>query len=211
MNTTPRAVNQGRFDSYLRTYARSARSFGKTVWLRPFHEMNGNWYPWGYGKPGSSPYEVRQSFRRVVDIFRKEGATNVKFVWCPNTDSVPNVADNEIRDYWPGAYYVDILSIDGYNFGGTSWRSFYNTFRNSYAAVTALDPNKPVFIAEVASAPSYGSNTKAGWIRNMFTVLPTSFPRVTGFSWFNANKERDWRIESDGASLAEFRARAVTF
>lgn len=39
-------ISGGSLDTYLRTFARSAKAFGRTIWLRPFHEMNGTWYPW---------------------------------------------------------------------------------------------------------------------------------------------------------------------
>lgn len=31
---------------YITTWAGQLRSYGQTVYLRPMHEMNGNWYPW---------------------------------------------------------------------------------------------------------------------------------------------------------------------
>jgi hypothetical protein len=45
----------------------------------------------------------------------------------------------------------------------------------------------------------------------MFKVIPSSFPRIAGVSWFDADKGNDWRIESDSASLAAFSAGAATW
>ena len=56
-----------------------------------------------------------------------------------------------------------------------------------------------MFIAEIACSPTGGD--KAAWLTDMFNVVPTKFPRFIGITWFNANKERDWRIESSTASL----------
>ena len=39
----------------------------------------------------------------------------------------------------------------------------------------------------------------------MFRVLPSAYPRVCGVVWFDALKERDWRIESSDDSLAAYR------
>lgn len=198
------SISGGKYDSYLRTYARAAKSYGKTVWLRPLHEMNGNWYPWGGTVNGNNPAHFNAAWRRIRTIFKQEGATNVKFVWCPNTDSVPGTSANAIAKYWPGASYVDYVAIDGYNFGsgGSKWRSFSSVFGASYKTVTKLT-TKPVFIAETGCSATGGN--KAAWVADMFRVLPTSFPRIRGIVWFNANKERDWRIESSSASLSAFK------
>jgi beta-mannanase len=199
-------ISGGAHDNYLRTYARDAKAFGKTVWLRPLHEMNGNWYPWGGTVNGNNPSDFTSAWRHIVNIFREEGATNVKFMWCPNAESVPNTSANSISAYWPGDDYVDYLSIDGYNAGVSStsaWRSFSSVFSASYAAVTKLSA-KPVYIAEISCSPDGGN--KATWISDMFRVLPTQFPRIKGVVWFNKNSSRDWRIESSSESLAAFKA-----
>jgi hypothetical protein len=163
--------------------------------------MNGNWYPWGGTVNGNTPAAMVAAWRHIHDIFVSEGATNVKFVWCPNVDSVPNTSANSIASYWPGDGYVDMVGLDGYNFGGTAWRSFSQTFSSAYAKVTSLT-SKPVIVAEIACA-GVGGN-KPAWISDMFKVIPASFPRIAGIAWFDANKECDWRIESDTASLAAF-------
>lgn len=198
------AISRGDYDAYLRTYARAAKAFGSEVWFRPMHEMNGNWYPWCGTVNGNSPAAFVPAWRRIRDIFAAEGATNVKFVWSPNADSVPNTAANSIAAYWPGDAYVDYLALDGYNFGsttGSSWRSFDDVFGRAYTSVTALSA-KPLFIAETACSPTGGD--KAAWISQMFASIPARFPRITGVTWFNTNKECDWRLESSPASLSAF-------
>jgi len=53
----------------------------------------------------------------------------------------------------------------------------------------------------MASAAGTG---KAAWIKAALTVQLYKHPEVKGWLWFNQNKERDWRINSDAASLAAF-------
>ena len=43
-----RAIAAGRYDAYLRSYAAAVRAYGGRVVLSFGHEMNGNWYSWGY-------------------------------------------------------------------------------------------------------------------------------------------------------------------
>ena len=203
-----KSISGGSMDTYLHTYAKNAKAFGKTLWLRPFHEMNGNWYPWGGTVNGNTPADLIVAWKHVKDIFTAEGATNVKFVWCPNASSVPNTAANAISAYWPGDAYVDYVALDGYNWGGTSWTSFSGVFGTAYAAVTALSA-KPVFIAETGSSETGGS--KSAWVADMFKVIPTSFPRIVGVTWFDENKEHDWRVDSSSASLAAFKLGVATF
>ncbi|MFA5844149.1 MAG: glycosyl hydrolase [Coriobacteriia bacterium] len=206
------AIVSGAWDAYLRRYAADAKAFGRTVWLRPLHEMNGNWYPWAGTVNGNSPEEYVAAWRHVRDIFRAEGADNVRFVWAPSSDSVPAVPENAIARYWPGDAYVDYIAFDGYNFGSSAswstWRSFADTFGRAYAEVTPLTA-KPMFIAETASSTDGGD--KAAWIADMFRVIPQRFPRIQGVCWFNVAKEADWRVESSPGTLASFSLGAASF
>ena len=199
-----KAISGGSFDTYLHTYARAAKAFGSEVWLRPLHEMNGNWYPWGGTVNGNTPADFAPAWRHIHDIFVAEGATNVKFVWAPNADSVPGTGANAISAYWPGDAYVDYMALDGYNFGtgsGGPWRTFGDVFGSAYSSVTALS-SKPLFIAETACS-TVGGN-KAAWIADMFASLPARYPRIVGVTWFNANKEQDWRVECSSACITSF-------
>ncbi len=202
------AISGGSFDAYLRRYARDAKAYGKTVWLRPLHEMNGSWYPWAGTVNGNKPADFVGAWRHIHDIFAEEGAGNVKFVWCPNATSVPNTSANSIPSYWPGSSYVDFMGIDGYNFGGSDWHSFSGVFGSAYSTIAKLS-SKPIIIPETACSPVGGD--KAAWIADMFDVLPKAFPRVSGLVWFNTNKEKDWRIESSAATLKAFKSGASTF
>ncbi len=199
-------IASGNFDSYIRSYAQKAKDSEVTIWLRPFHEMNGNWYPWCGTVNGNSPQDFVSAWRHVVNIFRQEGANNVLFVWSPNFESVPNTSNNSISNYFPGDNYIDIIGIDGYNWGTTQswskWQSFRNGFYNSYNKVTSLS-NKPVIIAETGSTEIGGD--KATWIRNMFETIHHDFNQIKGLIWFNVNKECDWRIDSSSKSLQAFK------
>lgn len=74
----------GRHDDYIRQYARDVAAWGRPVYLRPFHEMNGDWNAYGAGKADNTPQKLVLAWRRVHRIFDDEGATNVKWVWSPN-------------------------------------------------------------------------------------------------------------------------------
>jgi len=196
-------ITAGAHDAYLRNFARDARAFGHPILLRPLHEMNGSWYPWCGTLNGNAPDDFVGAWRHIHDVFTQEGADNVRLVWCPNAESVPDTPLNEIGEYWPGEAYVDYVALDGYNSGAPNrWRDFGDIFGGGYRDVTMLT-NKPLFIAETGCAMVGGD--KGAWIEEMFGELSSSYPRVKGVVWFNARKERDWRIESSPQSLAAFR------
>jgi hypothetical protein len=201
------AINNGSKDAYIRNFAAAAKAYGGVVYLRPFHEMNGDWYPWGGSVGSNSASQLVSAWKHVHDVFAAQGATNVKFVWCVNNDSVPNTSANSISAYWPGDAYVDYATLDGYNAGTTqswsSWRAFADLFAASYRTVAGLT-TKPMFIAETSSVEQGGS--KAAWVASMFADIPTKLPRLTGVCWFDANQSYDWRIESSTASAGAFRS-----
>lgn len=211
------SFTRGDHDEYLRAWAREAKAFGHTVWIRPFHEMNGNWYPWAGTVNGNSPADFVPAWNHVRDIFREEGATNVKFVWCPNIESIDAAGNvgtkaNAISVYWPGADNVDHIALDGYNFGpdsGLQWRSFEDLFAKPYAEVSALATTTPIFVAETGCANVGGD--KALWIRDMFKVIPERFGRIEGVCWFNAKQSpSDWRVTSTQRSVDYFVAYSST-
>jgi Glycosyl hydrolase family 26 len=189
----------GNYDDYIRRWAVATRDYGQSVYLRPFPEMNGFWTSW-HGQPE----KLVIAWRHIVDIFRAEGAHNVKWVWSPNITDEPNVESNFLERYYPGSDYVDILALDGYNWGNlrpyTVWKSFEEIFAEPYDRLVALGP-QPIWIAELAST-EHGGN-KAEWINSMFAS--TAFPRIEALVWFNENKETDWRIDSSAEALQAFR------
>jgi hypothetical protein len=58
-------------------------------------------------------------------------------------------------------------------------------------------------IGETASAEQGGS--KANWITDALGNGINSMPKIKAIIWFNANKEKDWRIESSATSQNAFK------
>ena len=193
------AISEGRYDNYLYDWAKSVREIQAEVYIRIFPEMNGNWTTWH-----GNPKELVAAWQHIVNVFEVEGATNVRWVWSPNVTDEPATEANRMELYYPGARYVDVLALDGYNWGTTrpytAWKPFEEIFRTPYERVTALG-RQPLWLAEVAST-EYGGD-KAEWINAMLSN--TAFPRINAVIWFNENKETDWRIESSRQSLSAFR------
>ncbi len=190
----------GVYDAYVREWAHGVRAAAGTVYVRIFPEMNGEWAPWN-----GDPEGLKAAWRHIVDLFAAEGATNVRWVFSPNVTDEPRTPENALERYYPGADYVDVLGLDGYNWGDAKpaigWRSYEDVFEDGYARIAGLG-DQPVWLAEVASSEAGGD--KAAWVDDMLNS--TAFPRVEAIVWFNEDKEADWRIESSFRSLQAFRA-----
>lgn len=196
----------GDIDADLRRWARQLDRLDQPVLLRFMHEMNGNWYPWSVGHRGNTAAHVVSAYRHAWQVFQEEGATDVQWVWSPNTGAPAGV---RYAALYPGDQYVDIVGLDGYNggdalprFGG--WKSFREIFEDSLDEVARLT-DRPVMIAETGSAESGGD--KAAWISNMFKFLDGRRD-VSAVLWFQVDKanqgEVDWRFDSSGASRGAF-------
>jgi len=210
-------IIDGSYNSYLLGYALQVKSYGKPLFIRIGHEMNGDWYPWGgknnggatltgFGDPAKpdGPERFVAAFRRVRRMFDSLGVTNVAWIWCPNNYSTPYEDWNQPENYYPGDDAVDWIGFDGYNWGTSQtwsgWTSFYDTFKDAYARFK--NSPKPLMIGEFASAEVGGD--KGQWIRDAFLFTQLAFPRIKAITWFNINKETDWRINSSEAALSAY-------
>ncbi len=199
-------INNGSKDAYITRMANAMKSYGREIWIPLMHEANGNWYSWAIGDSTVNTNDTyKAAYRRVVTIFRNQGAANVK--WIFNINCTNNGANSSYLGHYPGDSYVDYLAIDGYNWGttqswGSVWQTFDEIFLTAYNTLAAID--KPIIIDEMASTEIGGD--KAAWITNSFNTIRTSYPRIKAISWFNQNKETDWRINSSQAALGAYRA-----
>lgn len=197
----------GDHDEALQAWARAAKADGQRILLRFGFEMNGDWFTWG-----GDPARFVEAWRRAHALFVDAGAANVEWVWAPNVVSTPETADNAMHHYYPGDDVVDWVALDGYNFGDEhdEWHHFEpfaEIFEGALDEFVERYPDKPVMIAETASAPGE-PGAKAHWIREAHAWLATR-PEVTALIWFNIDKtregEHDWRLDSDAEVLRAFR------
>jgi len=201
-------IINGKWDSYIRTWAQEVRGFGHPIFIRFAHEFNIEGYPWGLVNSGKDPQVYIKAFRHVVDIFKKEKANNALWVWCFMNYSFPKDAWNDWVAAYPGDAYVDWIGIDGYNWGTTQswseWQEFKYLFRDQARLSKQLWPTKPVMVAEFAASEKGGD--KAEWIKQIPDFLKTSMRDIDMIIWFDIRKEADWRIKSSKESLDAFKS-----
>lgn len=224
-------ITRGDFNDYIESWAAGLKAYGKPVYLKFAHEMNGNWFPWGVGVNGNQAGDFVKAWRHIHDRFSSNSVTNVRWVWNPNIvyDSIPAT----LQDVYPGHDYVDWMGMNGYNWGTSvywascpcrsQWESFAEVFDRTYRELAAL-ANKPIFIGEFASAEAGGN--KANWISDaLLQQLPNRYPRVQAISWFSKiatgldtvapgdvrpTTEVDWRVTSSTAARQAFAAAVKT-
>jgi hypothetical protein len=212
-------IINGTYDKYITVYAYDVKDWGGEIRFRFAQEMiqdnilNGEeYYRWQ-----DQPEDYVKAFRHIHDIFKKAGATNAKFVWCPNNFPFDI---NLVKQYYPGTEYVDWLCMDGYNWGNNDgkpgwpeWLWFDDIFSNIYHTFVdhpEIFGDKPIMIGEFASCEASphdlpGQN-KAEWIKNAFERLASpDFEKIKAFHWFNINKECDWRIDSSASAKMAFK------
>lgn len=229
-----RDVIDGRMDAYLERVAESMKRFPSDIYVRPWAEMNANWSPYQPGtnkRQAGSIDEFKAAWRHLYDFFRERGVANLKFVFNPDVDA--DARNVPFEELWPGKDpkdghgYVDVLGLDGYNWGdsgrddGEDWLEFEALFAKGYRTLTSLDDRAPVWVCEFGSkepekndgtkrspAPADSTHDKGVWIRNM--LRSTAFPRLQALAYYSAylpnhDNQRDFRFESSASSLAAVR------
>jgi hypothetical protein len=201
-------IAAGAFDPFIKRYAREIRAYGGPLMLRPFHEMDGNWYPWGGMANGNTPKDLVAAWRHVHNIFDRVGARNVTWVWSVNGLSVPNTPANQISHYWPGSRYVDWIGVSGFNYAGSlagtgPFESLSGLLAPRFFSLVRYP--KPVIVAETASVEQNGD--KAAWIKALPGDLIGSPGRVDGFVWYDQQESeaQDFPFTSSAASQGAFR------
>jgi beta-mannanase len=202
-------VISGRYDAFIRGWARDARQWGRRFFLRFNWEMNGDWFPWAERANGNRPGEYVRAWRHVHDIFDEVGAENPIWVWCPNVDFEDRLQD--LSSVYPGDEYVEWTCLDGYNSGTNPakrdrWRSFDQLYERTYREIVErIAPAKPMVIGEIASTEQGGS--KAQWITEMLRALPSRYPKIRGLVWFDKFENgMDWPIETSQSAIDAFGA-----
>jgi mannan endo-1,4-beta-mannosidase len=197
-NVSLAAIASGQYDSYLRTYAEAVGAYAHPVILSFGHEMNGNWYPWGYTH--TSPATFVATWRHIVTVFRGLGVQNVIWLWTANIIQIGGIPSPAA--WWPGSSYVTWVGIDGYYYQ-PSW-TFTSLFGPTIAAVRELT-HDPILIAETGAT---AGSSQPGKITDLFAGV--RLYGLLGFVWFNAKADQDWRLNSP-AAFAAFRQGAKAY
>jgi mannan endo-1,4-beta-mannosidase len=197
------AIAAGDYDDYLRAYADAVRDFGHPVVIGFGHEMNATWYTWGYGH--TPPATFVAAWRYVVTLFRRQGASNVTWLWTVQADTK---GTGRLSLWWPGSRYVSWVGIDGYYYQPHD--TFATVFGPTIAQVRELT-SRPLLLSETGVGPAAGQPAK---IPGLFRGMAAS--GSLGLVWFDIPQHdgiyhQDWRIEDDLAAESAFRAAVAKY
>lgn len=160
-----------------------------------------------------TPEDFKRAFRRVVQIMRAEGATNVEYTWQMTAWSFrTDTSDYAAAHRWyPGDDVVDVVGADAYNWGSCGegqGRWVPLSTLASGALQFARDHGKQL------SLPEYGSHRdarRAEWFRDAQAWMVANKGRIAAAYYFNrlptnlANSDCRWTLTSD-AELAAVNA-----
>ncbi|CAL8097309.1 unnamed protein product [Orchesella dallaii] len=118
-------------------YLQQLQDAGVVVIWRPIHEMNEGWSWWG-GRPGS---DGSRKLYEITHDYLSPKFNNLIWVWC-----VKDVQMDSIGQYWPGANYVDVASLD-------VWMNNQPSDQH-YQDMLNVAQGKPIALAEVGQIPS---------------------------------------------------------
>jgi beta-mannanase len=210
--TSTASINNGSQDAYIRQQATRIKNLGAPVFLRYFHEPEGDYR--NTMVQSASAYIT--AWKRAQRLFSEAGATNVVWVFCTTAYSFRVTPTRDPRTFYPGDAYVDWIGADGYNFApgkpGAKWNSFSTVFNRWYT--WAAQRPKPLMAAEygVMEDPAI-PNRKASWYNDMRNVVKTSFPLLQAvIAWSTENTKEgnvyNWNVDSSPQTLAAWSAMA---
>ena len=178
------SIADGKYDGFLTKYASEVRTYRHPVIIGFGHEMNGNWYTWGYQH--TPPKVFVAAWRHIVTVFRAIGASNVTWLWTVNIMDTQSGQIPAPGPWWPGNSYVNWVGIDGY-YMKAPW-TFAPMFGPTIAKIRQFT-RAPILISETGAGPVAGQPAK---IADLFAGIRAY--GLLGFVWFNASGVQDWRL-----------------
>lgn len=118
-----------RWGNVLTTIKNARAGKSGTMYIRPFHEMNGDWTPWMVNSANAANFITAwRRFRALQQSIYPES----KLVMSLN-DGTSSSLTLDWRNLFPGPSYVDLMGVDSYN--QDPWVNTANDFRLKINAI----------------------------------------------------------------------------
>jgi len=196
-------VAAGSHNALIAERAVAVKALSGPVLIRWFWEMDGK----KKAEWAESPDDYVAAWRRIRSVFQDEGATNARWVWCPNASAF---ADGDAQAFYPGPEHVEWICGDGYNWAPgrpkDRWRSFSEIFSAFYA--WGVRQGKPMMVGEFG-VQEREPGEKAAWLREAREAVKTQFPSLRALVYFDVDAEHDWRIRTSESAVEAFRELAT--
>lgn len=214
----------GEFDDSIRRWAQQAKEFGGPLMVEFGPEVNGMWYSWNgkwnggevadhYGDLSipDGPERFRDTYRRIIQIFRAVGTDNITWAFHIDSQPIPDEPWNQMKYYYPGDEFIDWIGVSV--FGAQSPTDWYGPFGEilgaKWSEVTALSSIRPIAILEWAVVEHpIDREAKSRWIAEALSTLQLEkFSRIKALSYWNEHSWKpgaihNFRVDSSPQALA---------
>lgn len=178
-------ILDGKYDTYLKNYAKEVVDYGDPILFRLGNEMNGDWCVYSSHHTSKDTEIFKEFYRYVYQIFQEAGADNVIWVWNPNGKAFPDFKWNDELCYYPGDEYVDVIGMTSYNTGtyyeDEKWTEFDQMYDPLYQKYIERY-EKPLMITEFSSSSVGGD--KEAWVAKMFQHI-NQYDRLKVAVWWD--------------------------
>jgi hypothetical protein len=179
-------VLAGDYDQALVNLVEAIQASGRSVIIVPWHEIDGDWYPWGMYAEGNIPELAAKGFVYVASRLKEADNVSIE-VNFNRRDALTKLPIGEAERYlavidpWVDSYsfssYNRCRSSDDY----TVERSFAEEFAPAYNRLATLVPQKPINVAETSTTGFCGD--KLEWFREALEAIDREFPRVKSITF----------------------------
>ncbi|GAA4234859.1 hypothetical protein FHR32_001009 [Streptosporangium album] len=193
-----RDIAAGHYDQAITDQAARVKKYGKPILVGFDGEKDRD-------ESGQTPAEYVAAYKRIVDGFRKAGATNALWVWGV-TGYYP--FRDRWKAYYPGHSYVDWISYDPYNFAtcrGATWQDFKQTVQPTYNWFQQNGfANKPLMLAEYGTeSHKSDASARADWYLDIPEAMKTMPNLKAIIQWNNVDADRcDFSLTGPGVVQA---------
>jgi beta-mannanase len=141
------------------------------------------------------PVDFIAAWDHLRGRFALDGATNVKWFWCPNDSAAT------LPPYFPGADQVDFVGVDVYERPPETFGQFSSHVAATYASIEALAPGEPFIFGETAAT----SPDQVTYFQSLYALYAT-LPATKAWVYFDATGPLgDWRVQPGTPQFAAFK------
>src|SRR5690606_21760119 len=180
-------IENGHFDDYIARFANKLKKINRPIFLRFAHEFDNPFYPW-YMDGDKASVKFKSAWVHTYEIFKKEGADNVIWIWNP-------WKSKNINSFYPGKAYVDWIGVNILNYGNLNedrkWYEFDTLYKPFHDEFKNL-PATPVIISEFGSLKNDPNESSSDWIDNAIESIENDFKEIKSIIYFNSKFDNNW-------------------
>lgn len=196
-------IAAGRHDDVIDKMAIALKGYGHTLLIRYLWEMNSSIASNGrtacVGPNDTTQFDATDfiaAWDHLRARFIADGATNVKWYWCPNDSATTLTA------YFPGVSEVDYVGVDVYDRTVGNFSAFSTHLQTIYASIEKIAPGAPFIVGETGAMTPDQETFFFG-----LKALSATMPSIVAWTYFDTvGPLADWRVQPGSPQFSAFRA-----